>query len=121
MRAATADDVLRRLELHVKELPDLELTRARRDLADLGAARVPFLVPDDVKQAVAAEVTELAGRLGVRRRLRFKETDNSLRQMSNVRRDEVFSRTTAIPTIYRSQAILDAMARVAGEPVHACP
>jgi hypothetical protein len=121
MRLATADHLMRELERHIQGIPELEFARARRDFGLLGAARVPFLVPDTVKQVVATEVTRLADQLGVRRQVRFEETDNSLRQMSNVRRDEVFAATTAIPAVYHSQAMHDAMTRVAGEAVHVCP
>jgi hypothetical protein len=114
-------DLLLDLELHTKGIPAGDFARARRDFTYLGAARVPFLVPESVKRAVADEVTELAAARGVRRALRFKETDNSLRQMSNVRRDEVFQLAAAIPALYASRPLLDAMSEVAGEPVHQCP
>jgi hypothetical protein len=121
MTNSNTSELLNDLELHAAAVSPLELARARRDFSYLGAAKVPFLVPERVKQAVAAEVLELIDAHGVRRELRFKETDGSLRSMSNVRRDEIFQRATAIPEIYSAGQLLDMLSAVAGEPVHACP
>jgi alkylated DNA repair dioxygenase AlkB len=117
----TTNDLCQDLELYAMGIAANDLATARRDFSYHGAAKVPFLVPESVKQAVAHEVTELADARGIRRKLRFKETDDSLRQMSNVRRDEIFETATAIPAIYSCQPLLDVMAEVAGEPVHRCP
>ena len=108
------------LQLHVTAISPTELSKARRDFSYLGAAKVPFLVPEAVKQAVAAEVLELAV-TGVRRDLRFAETDGSPRKMSNVRRDEIFQHAGAIPAIYSAPGLRDALAEVVGERVHLCP
>lgn len=108
------------IDCHVTAIAPGDIAKARRDYSYLGAAKVPFLVPETVKQAVADEVLALADR-GVRRELRFKETDNSLRKMSNVRRDEVFERATAIPQIYQSASLRALLGEVVGETVHVCP
>jgi hypothetical protein len=121
MYRSNVTELIQELELHAARIPAKELSKARRDFAYLGAAKVPFLVSDRVREAIAADVTELADGRGVRRTLRFKETDGSLRQMSNVRRDEVFDSSTVIPAIYAAKPLLDALSEVAGEPVHPCP
>jgi hypothetical protein len=121
MLQSNVSELLLDLELHASGIAADELARARREFTYLGAAKVPFLVPESVKRAIAGEVTDLADARGVRRTLRFHETDNSLRQMSNVRRDEVFQVASAIPALYAAQPLLEAMGKVAGEAVHECP
>jgi hypothetical protein len=114
-------ELLEELEVHVLGTPEIEFARARRDFSYLGFAKVPFLVPETMKQAVAADVMALVDTSSVRREMLFKETDYTPRRMRNVRRAEIFERASVIPDVYYAQPLLNAMRHVVGEPVHACP
>ncbi|MGH9157671.1 MAG: HalD/BesD family halogenase [Acidimicrobiales bacterium] len=114
-------DILSEFAVNARAISSAALTAAARDFHERGIAKVPFLVSRAVQQAVADEVLELAEAYGVRREVRFSETDNSLRQMRNVRRDEIFGRAVAIPRVYRAEALCDMMSTVAAERVHVCP
>jgi hypothetical protein len=116
------DTVLFDIERHLAENTNEELVaRARRNFSYLGHARVPFLVPESVKTAVRGEVNRLLEVGGLRRELSFQETDHTPRRMRNVRRAEIAALGSVIPQVYRSEPLLQAMAAVAGEPVHPCP
>jgi hypothetical protein len=112
----------RDLDAHVAATVTDDLVEpARRDFSYLGYAKVPFLVPASVKQAVADEVNELLLAGSVRRDVEFKETDYTPRRMRNVRRKEIAQLGTVIPAVYESPTLRDALARVVGEAVHVCP
>lgn len=115
-------DLLEAIDRHADEgVSEAALTAARQRFSYLGQATVSFLVPEVVKQAVAAEVNSLLDTAGVRRDLQFVETDDTPRRMRNVRRQEVASEGSVIKEIYRSRALLDLLAAVVNEPVHPCP
>jgi hypothetical protein len=86
-----------------------------------GFALVPYVLPDDVKELVAAEVRDLLDRRSVRRDVRFAATGNSPRRMRNVGASEIRERHGTIRELYESPALLGALAAVAGEPVLPCP
>jgi len=114
--------LLKELENHVdKGLPAAEVAAARERLDTVGHARVSFLAPDAVKQAVAAEVKDLLAIGGTRRELRFAETDYTPRRMRNLTRAQIAAASPIIRALYASGALLRAMSQVAGEPVHVCP
>ncbi|MGW0505774.1 HalD/BesD family halogenase [Micromonospora sp. NPDC003241] len=116
---ASVVDPLARLAAH--EVSSEQLTEAREHLAKYGFTKVSFVVPEELKETVATEVLNLVGEAGVRRDLRFAATGNTLRRMRNVRRDEVAERSTVIPAVYESEALLALLSKVAGEAVLPCP
>ncbi|MFH8612860.1 ArpA protein [Streptomyces sp. NPDC018029] len=105
----------------VKNVEDHLLEGARRDFLQLGFAKLPFLVPDHVKSSVADEIESLVAEHGVRRGMRFKETGGTPRLMRNVRHKEISEHGSVIPAVYASADLLDALGKVAGEPVLTCP
>jgi hypothetical protein len=116
------DQLLSQISTHrARAVGSSQLAEARRNLHYFGYAKVPFVVPSDVKSAVGREALELVERSGVRRELRFAETDNTPRRMRNVRSEAITSGGQVIPTIYASQALLDLLSSVAGEEVILCP
>ncbi|GIJ79305.1 hypothetical protein [Micromonospora phaseoli] len=112
-------DPLASLKTH--EVSSTQLAEARERLATYGFAKLSFIVPEELKAAVAKEVLELVGGAGVRRDLRFAATGNTLRRMRNVRRDEVVRHSTVIPAVYSSETLLALLSEVAGEAVLPCP
>lgn len=115
-------DLLQAIHRHAGHgVSEAALAAARQHFSYMGQATVSFVVPDVVKQAVATEVNSLLDGAGVRRDLRFAETDDTPRRMRNVRRHEVAAEGSVIKEIYRSQALLGLLAAVANEPVHFCP
>jgi hypothetical protein len=117
MPGSEVNPLVQELELHVTGIPPQELAKARRDFTYLGAAKVPFVVPDTVKLAVAAEVLNLAED-GVRRELRSKGDRRLVAQDAQHPARRRFERSTAIHRIYSNPGLLAALAEVAGEPVH---
>ncbi|GII85580.1 hypothetical protein Ssi03_35700 [Sphaerisporangium siamense] len=110
------------LETHLAtNVSEESIARARRDFSYLGHAKIPFLVPDSVKKAVADEVNRLLEVGSVRRDVSFAETDHSPRRMRNVRRKEIVEFGTVIPGVYNSARMLQSLGQIAGEPVHPCP
>ncbi|WP_409236292.1 ArpA protein [Streptomyces sp. PA5.6] len=105
----------------VTNVEEHQLEGARRAFLQNGFTKLPFLVPDRVKSAVADEIEELVAEHGVRRGMSFKETGGTPRLMRNVRHQEISEHGTVIPRVYASTELLDALARVAGEPVLPCP
>lgn len=116
---APVTDLLASLATH--EVDPAQLAEARGRLAKYGFTKVSFIVPEDLKAAVADEVIGLAGEAGVRRDLRFAATGNTPRRMRNVRRYEVAEHGKVIPLVYESEVLRHRLAEVAGEPVLACP
>lgn len=107
--------------LATHEVDPVQLDGAREKLAKYGIAELSFIVPPELKTAVAEEVLDLVGSAGVRRDLRFEATGYTSRRMRNVRREEVARRSSVIPAVYGSDALLKLLAEVAGEPVLRCP
>jgi hypothetical protein len=94
---------------------------ACRDFARIGHAKMSFLAPPSVKQAIADEVHELLDTVGVRRDLRFRETGDTPRRMRNVTREQIVARGAVVPLVYRCEPLLKVLGDIAGEPVHPCP
>lgn len=97
------------------------INQARANLACYGFAKISFLVPDGIKDAVACEVRGLIDEVGTRRELRFKETGDTPRRMRNARQDQIAARSRLIPEIYRSGTLAAMLADVAGDSVLPCP
>ncbi|MFJ2770471.1 ArpA protein [Streptomyces sp. NPDC087300] len=70
---------------------------------------------------MADEIEDLVAEHGVRRTISFEETDHSPRLMRNVRHREISEHGSVIPRVYDAAALLDALGKVAGEPVLPCP
>lgn len=118
MRASVMDPLA---SIATHEVDPAQLDNARERLAMYGVANLSFIVPPEVKAAVAEEVLALIGGAGVRRDLRFAATGHTPRRMRNVRQAEVVRRSAVIPAVYESDALLKLLAEVAGEPVLRCP
>jgi hypothetical protein len=97
------------------------IAQARIELASRGFVKTSFIVPDDIRDAVAGEVRGLVEGAGTRRELRFKATGDTPRRMRNVRQDQIAAASLLIPAIYGSAALEAALTRIAGEPVLPCP
>lgn len=116
------DYLIKELDQHVETRISADaVAQARRNFSYLGYAKVPFLAPQTVKEAVADEVNRLIEGASVRRDLEFKETDYSPRRMRNVRRAEIAEYGNVIKRLYSAEPLLRAMSRVAGEQVLLCP
>ena len=94
---------------------------ARRQYSYLGHAKISFLAPPSVKEAIAAEVPSLVRSAGVRRDLDIAETDYSPRRMRNVGQSDIEALSTIIPQVYLAEPVLRVMSAVSSEPVHPCP
>lgn len=114
--------LLKDLKRHVEnDMSPLAVEAARRQFSYLGHAKVSFLAPPSVKEAVAEEVKAVIEAAGVRRDLEIAQTDHSPRRMRNVGQADVVEFSTFIPQLYATEPVLQAMSAVAGEPVHPCP
>jgi len=116
------DVLMKDLKRHVdNDISPHAVEVARRQYSYLGHAKVSFLAPPSVKEAVAAEVRGVIEAAGVRRDLEVEQTDNSPRRMRNVGQADIVEFSTLIPRVYAAEPLLQAMSAVAGEPVHPCP
>ncbi len=116
------DVLLKDLKRHVdNDISAQAVEVARRQYSYLGHAKVSFLVPPSVKDAIATEVNAVIEAAGVRRDLEIEQTDNSPRRMRNVGQKDISEISTVIPRIYSALPLLQGMSAVANEPVHPCP
>ncbi|GAB3157530.1 hypothetical protein GCM10027290_58730 [Micromonospora sonneratiae] len=114
--------LLKDLKRHVdNDISPVAVEAARRQYSYLGHAKVSFLAPPSVKEAVAAEVQAVIDAAGVRRDLEIAQTDNSPRRMRNVGQADIFEFSKIIPQVYAAEPLLQAISAVAGESVHPCP
>jgi hypothetical protein len=117
-----ADVLVKDLTRHIaNDIPEQAVEAARRQFSYLGHAKVSFLAPESVKEAVAAEVNAVIDAAGVRRDLQVPQTDLSPRRMRNVGQADIAALSNVIPQVYAADALLRALTAVAGEPVHLCP
>lgn len=100
---------------------DDAIADARRDIREKGFARVPWLVADTVKTAVAGQVVRLLALHSRRRDLACPETGGTPRRMRNVAQRHIAKSCPMIAELYRRRDLLDAMSVVVGEPVFECP
>jgi len=114
---AIADD----LSDHLCEQPESYFAESRQRFLDSGFGLISFLLPETIKKPLADEIRWLSSTRSVRRDLRFKETGGTARCMRNVSAVDIESHGGWIATLYRSEAFLAALSRVAGEPVLECP
>ncbi|MFD5751738.1 ArpA protein [Streptomyces sp. NPDC127033] len=105
----------------INGIEEEQWARSRRDFLTHGFAKVPFLAPEDTKNAIAGEIETLIAAHGVRREMSFKETGGTPRLMRNVRHQEISEHGSVIPAVYRSTDFREALSRIAGEPVFECP
>ncbi|MBS2965969.1 hypothetical protein KGA66_23185 [Actinocrinis puniceicyclus] len=103
------------------EVDPMLIAQARKGFAAYGFAKIPFVVPDRLKDAVAREVRAVLDEVGTRRDLRFKATGNTPRRMYNARRDEIAAVSELIPAVYDSPALTALLTEIVGEPVLPCP
>jgi hypothetical protein len=85
-----------------------------------GYVKVPSIVPEDVKAAVAAEVyrvLEHARRVDIT----LKETSNTPRKMSTVGQKHIATYSPLIPEIYQAPSLLAFLSRLARDTVAPCP
>ncbi|GAB2694873.1 HalD/BesD family halogenase [Nocardia thraciensis] len=94
---------------------------ARRALDECGCVSVTSFISPEVVNTVAVEAVRLADTIAVRRDLTLAETDSTPRRMWNATRARIAEYGTVIPSAYRSSAVIDAVSRIAGEQVFACP
>lgn len=100
---------------------DDAIAEARRSMREKGFARVPWLVADAVKTAVAAQVVRLLDQHSRRRDLACPETSGTPRRMRNVAQRHIARSCPMIAELYQRCDLLDAVSAVAGEPVFECP
>lgn len=86
-----------------------------------GFILVPNIVPDELKQAVRAEVLHFLDEHAERRDLLLKTTGDSPRFMSVVRSEIIAEQGDLITTLYGCASLISAVERLVGERPHPCP
>lgn len=99
----------------------LDIAKAARDFERNGMIRVSSLIPPTWRDGLRAEVLSLLDRHAERRDLFLATTGYSPRAMFVVHSEVVAANGVLIPRIYRSKALLETLAGIAGEPLHPCP
>ncbi|MDC0710242.1 hypothetical protein POL68_17325 [Stigmatella sp. ncwal1] len=113
----------RMLARHIQENPysHSDIRGLRRSLERTGLAKVSNLCPEPLKKKLAEEAEDLLERHARRRDMRFAETGNTPRKLSNVRRQDILEHGGVIPQLYGSEVLLSALSRITGGPVLPCP
>lgn len=114
-------EVYERWEEHCADIERSEIEVAADQFAARGFAVVPSVSTPEVSSLLADELERLTSERAVRREFLMEETGNSLRKMSNVRRNEIFEESRVVPRMYESTALRTLLGQVAREPVHICP
>lgn len=86
-----------------------------------GYVKLSGLVPTEVFDAVKTETMRLLDEHARRIDIHLKETGGSPRFMSTVSQEAIAADGELIPSVYRNQALKDALGQIADEPVHGCP
>ncbi len=86
-----------------------------------GYVKLTGLMAPSVFDAVAEEANRLLDEHARRIDVHLKETGGSPRYMSTVSKTAIGEGGTLIPSIYANQDLKDALAHIAGEPLHHCP
>lgn len=94
---------------------------SRKSFYETGFAMVSYLLPDQVRARLDAEILSLIEGRSVRRDLTFAETSNSPRRMRNVTAADIRQHNGVVRRLYESPALLGALSAAAGEPVLPCP
>jgi len=89
----------------------------RRD----GFIKIPKIVPDEIRQEMKKEVLRLLELYSERRDLKLATTGNTPRKMSVVTSENIAKNSEFINSIYRSPALLNTLAKLAGETFYPCP
>lgn len=114
-----AEDMIGELE---SRRPDAGLLRKlQADFRKFGFAKVSFIMPDQAKEEVAAEVRGLIEQAGIRRDVTLDATGGTPRRMRNVRQAEISRSGGAISQIYQLAPLRAMLSLVVGEPVLPCP
>ncbi|WIM99837.1 hypothetical protein ACTOB_003502 [Actinoplanes oblitus] len=107
---------------HLRQNVDQEqLWLSRKSFYESGFALVSYLLPDEIKQQIAAEVRDLLDERSIRRDLHLAETSNSPRYMRNVTAADIRAHGGVTVGLYESEAFRGALGSVAGEAVLECP
>lgn len=91
--------------------------RFRRD----GFIKVRGVVSDEVRESVRDEVLRLLDKNAERRDLLLETTGGTPRFMSVVRSEFIAAESELINRIYRCDALVSALSRIAGEALYPCP
>jgi hypothetical protein len=86
-----------------------------------GFVKLREIALPEVREAVAGEVFRLLDQHAERRDLLLATTGGTPRFMSVVRSEVIAEHSPVINGLYRSGALASLLARIAGEPLHACP
>lgn len=116
-----ASQPLSTMDGHVQRIDPRVLRRSREEFRARGYTKAPYLVPAEVKQAVAGQVIPAVERRSTRRDLIFKETGNTPRRMSNLDHDDILANVPIVPELYRSAELRRALGEICGETVFVCP
>ncbi|MBB4747452.1 hypothetical protein [Actinoplanes lobatus] len=94
---------------------------SRKSFYETGFALISYLLPDEVKRRVDAEINDLIAQQSIRRDLTLPQTSNSPRRMRNVTAEDIRAHDGVVREMYESPALRGALSAVAGEAVLDCP
>lgn len=93
-----------------------EVLALKGELREGGFCLLPRLLPPGLQEAVAREVAGCIEQAGRRRDLRMASTADSPRRYLSVERNDIFVLSTTIPRLYRSDALIELLSSLTGEP-----
>ncbi|GAB2798464.1 HalD/BesD family halogenase [Streptomyces daliensis] len=115
-------DLDARIEQHIESwlTPSVLFDLSGRFQRD-GFIKVREIYPDEIRESVREEVLLLLEKNAERRDLLLETTGNTPRFMSVVRSEFIAAQGELINRLYRSQPLIAALERIAGEKLYACP
>lgn len=110
-------------QLHWKNLPERQqlLCRLGEEFRHKSVASIRAFIPESLRQAIARECEDALQRYAVRRDLTARQTGDSSRHMSNVKKSDIERVAPVIDRTYHSQAFRNLISEIVGEAVHLCP
>jgi hypothetical protein len=95
--------------------------RLRNQFHRAGFINIPQIAPPAVGDDVRDDVYRLLDEHAERRDLTLSTTGNTRRAMSVVRSEVIAANSALIDGLYRGEALMSSLARIAGEPLYPCP
>ena len=109
------------IDAHIAAQPAQLVDILKDKFKDDHIVSISDLIPPDLNQKIRKEAKHLLSTEAKRRDLNIASTGNTPRHYSSVGRDQIKDGGTYIPAVFESDAILEFLSKIAGEPLNRVP